>query len=94
MEQVIPGKVVERFKRNGLRMARVQYGNAVHEACLEYHPETEVGDYVLVHVEFVTHRLDTAEAERILAALAELDDLPLPITVAEPGAAQTHGCAN
>jgi hydrogenase expression/formation protein HypC len=89
MEQAIPGKVIERFERNGLRMARIEYGKAVHEVCLEYHPETEVGDYVLVHVEFVTHRLDTAEAERIIAALAEMDqlaelELPVADVVAEP----------
>ena len=56
-------------------MARVQFGGITREACLEYVPETVVGDYVLVHVGFAISRIDEAEAERTYAALKELDQL-------------------
>ena len=71
----IPGKVLTAFDRNGLRMARVQFGGIVREACLEYVPETQVGEYVLVHVGFAISRVDEAEAERTYRALQELDQL-------------------
>lgn len=58
-----------------MRMARVQFGGVVREACLDYVPETQAGDYVLVHVGFAISRVDEAEAQRTYQALAELDQL-------------------
>jgi hydrogenase expression/formation protein HypC len=71
----IPGKVVEIVTREGLHMARVQFGGVTREACLDYVPETQVGDYVLVHVGFAISRVDEEEARRTYEALAELDQL-------------------
>ncbi len=71
----IPGKVVEAFDQQGMRMARVQFGGVVREACLEYLPETQVGDYVLVHVGFAISRVDEAEAQRTYRLLEGLDQL-------------------
>jgi hydrogenase expression/formation protein HypC len=71
----IPGKVVETYDQGGLRMARVQFGGITREACLEYLPETQAGEYVLVHVGFAITRVDGAEAERTYQALIELDQL-------------------
>src|SRR3954451_21918291 len=71
----IPGKVVDTFDQRGLRMAKVQFGGIVREACLEYVPETQVGEYVLVHVGFAISRVDEAEAQRTYQALKDLDQL-------------------
>jgi hydrogenase expression/formation protein HypC len=71
----IPGKVVATFDKSGMFMARVQFGGITREACLEYVPETIVGDYVLVHVGFAISRIDEAEAQRTYAVLRELDQL-------------------
>lgn len=71
----IPGKVIETFDKGDMLMARVQFGGIIREACLEYVPETMVGDYVLVHVGFAISRIDEAEAERTYEALRELDQL-------------------
>src|ERR1700709_882132 len=71
----IPGRVVDTFAQRGLRMAKVQFGGIVREACLEYVPETQVGEYVLVHVGFAISRVDEAEAERTYPALRDLDQL-------------------
>lgn len=71
----IPGKVVEIFTQEGMHMARVQFGGVTREACLNYVPETQVGEYVLVHVGFAISRVDEEEAQRTYAALAELDQL-------------------
>jgi hydrogenase expression/formation protein HypC len=71
----IPGKVVETFEQAGMRMGRVQFGGIVREACLDYVPETQVGEYVLLHVGFAISRIDEAEAERTYQALKDLDQL-------------------
>ena len=71
----IPGKVLETFDQRGLRMARVQFGGIVREACLEYVPETQIGDYVLVHVGFAISKVDEEEAMRTYELLRELDQL-------------------
>src|ERR1035437_9955031 len=71
----IPGKVVEVFDQQGMRMAKVQFGGIVREACLEYVPETQVGDYVLVHVGFAISRVDEEEAQRTYQLLEELDNV-------------------
>lgn len=71
----IPGKVVETYDQRGLRMAKVQFGGIVREACLESVPETQLGEYVLVHVGFAISRVDEAEAERTYQALKDLDQL-------------------
>lgn len=71
----IPGKVLEAYEARGMHMAKVQFGGITREACLEYVPETQVGDYVLVHVGFAISRVDEAEAERTYQALRDLDQL-------------------
>jgi hydrogenase expression/formation protein HypC len=71
----IPGKVIETFDQAGLLMGKIQFGGIEREACLEYVPETQIGDYVLVHVGFAISRIDEAEAERTYQALRDLDQL-------------------
>ena len=71
----IPGKVIEAFDKNGMRMARVQFGGITREACLEYVPDTRVGEYVLVHVGFAISRVNEEEALRTYQLLQEMDQL-------------------
>ena len=71
----IPGKVVEIFDRNGLRMARVQFGGIHRDACVEYVPEAELGSYVLVHVGFALSVVDEEEAARTYKLFEEMGQL-------------------
>ncbi len=71
----IPGKVLEFFDINGLKMAKVQYGAIVRDACLEYTPEANVGDYVIVHVGFAISKVDEEEAARTYKLLEEMGQL-------------------
>lgn len=78
----IPGKVVELSERNGMRMARVQFGGIIREACLEYVPAAQVGQYVLVHVGFAISLVDEEEARRtyeLLENMNQLTELDAPI---------------
>lgn len=71
----IPGKVLEIYTENGMKMGRVDFGGVVKEACLEYLPEIEVGEYTIVHVGFGISRLDEEEAQRTFEILHEMDML-------------------
>jgi hydrogenase expression/formation protein HypC len=77
----IPGKILESYESGGLRMAKVQFGGIVREACLQYVPEAQANDYVVVHVGFAISRLDEAEAARtykLLEEMGQLTDLDAP----------------
>lgn len=71
----IPGKIVEFFDARGLRMGKVQFGGIVREACLQYLPEANIGDYVLVHVGFAISKIDEEEAARTYKLLEEMEQL-------------------
>lgn len=71
----IPGKVIDIYTEQGLKMGRVDFGGVVKEACLEYIPEIEIGDYTIIHVGFAISRIDAHEAQRTLAMLQEIDAL-------------------
>lgn len=71
----IPGKVTETYEQAGMRMAKVQFGGITREACLEYVPETQLGQYVLVHVGFAISTVDEEEARRTYELLEQMDQL-------------------
>ncbi|MBC8335549.1 MAG: HypC/HybG/HupF family hydrogenase formation chaperone [Anaerolineales bacterium] len=71
----VPGKIIEVTEKNGLRMAQVDFGGIVREACLEYLPEANVGDYTVIHVGFAISLLSEEEAKASLEMLQEIIDL-------------------
>ena len=74
----IPGKVLEIFERDAMQMGKVEFGGITKDICLAYLPDTEVGEYVLVHVGFAISRIDEQEAAEIfdtIRQIGELDDL-------------------
>jgi hydrogenase expression/formation protein HypC len=71
----VPGKVIDIFERDGIRMGTVDFGGVQRIACLEYAPEVELGAYVVIHVGFVISVVDEEEAARSYALLAEMDNL-------------------
>ena len=71
----VPGKILDCFESHGLRMAKVEFGGIVRDACLECIPEARAGDYVLVHVGFAISRIDEEEAARTYRLLEEMGQL-------------------
>ena len=72
----IPGKVLEiQQDANGVRLGKTNFGGIVKQVCLEYTPEVECGDYVLVHVGFALSKVDAEEAERTYQALKAMQQL-------------------
>jgi len=71
----IPGKITEIYQTNGLKMAKIDFGGVVREACLEYVPEAQVGDYTLIHVGFALNLISEQEALETLDLLRQINDL-------------------
>ena len=71
----VPGKILEIYEVESLKMSKVDFGGVVREACLEYVPEAEVGDYVIVHVGFAISLVSEEEAQATLDMLREIIDL-------------------
>ena len=71
----VPGKVIEMYESNGMKMGKVDFGGVVREACLEYLPDIQIGDYTIVHVGFGLNILDEEEAQETLQMLKEIDML-------------------
>ena len=71
----VPGKIIEIYQAGGLKMGKVDFGGVYREACLEYVPEAQVGDYTVIHVGFAINRLNEEEAQESLALLQEIVNL-------------------
>jgi hydrogenase expression/formation protein HypC len=77
----VPGRIVEVYTEDGVRMGRVDFGGITRSACLEYTPEADVGSWVVIHVGFAISVVDEEEARRayeLLAEMGNLEDIDLP----------------
>jgi hydrogenase expression/formation protein HypC len=70
----VPGKVVEATDLGFTRVAKVQFGGVTRQVSLDFVPETQVGDYVLVHVGFAISRVSPEEAERTYELLRQMQE--------------------
>jgi hydrogenase expression/formation protein HypC len=68
----VPGKIVEKYEKGGLQMAKVDFGGVFREACLAYVPEAKVGEYCIIHVGFAISLLSESEANETLNLLRQI----------------------
>lgn len=68
----VPGRITEVYESGGLRMGRIDFGGVTREACLEYVPEADVGDYTVIHVGFAISVLSEEEADATLELIREI----------------------
>jgi len=68
----IPGQILEPTEIDGLRVGRVQFGGVTRDAYLDYVPEAQPGDYVIVHVGFAISKVDAEEARRTYELLEQM----------------------
>jgi len=72
----IPGKIEEIDQQAIMRTARVNFNGMVKEVCIEWVPEAEVGQYVIVHAGFAISVLDEKEALESLNLINEVAQSP------------------
>ena len=76
----VPGMILEVEQQANNRLGTIQFGGITRQAYLDFVPEANVGDYVIVHVGFAISRVDAEEARRTYdilekMGLLEEDDL-------------------
>ena len=68
----VPGKIIEIYQKEGLKMAKVDFSGVKREACLEHVPEAQIGDYAIIHVGFAISLLSEEEAQETLDLLRQV----------------------
>ncbi|MEW5843575.1 MAG: HypC/HybG/HupF family hydrogenase formation chaperone [Bacteroidota bacterium] len=73
----IPGKIISIDNSNPeLKMAKVDFAGVMKNVCIEWLPDVQTGEYVLVHVGFALNKIDVEDAEKTLADLRAMGELP------------------
>jgi len=70
----VPGKVLAATDIGASPIAKVQFGDITRQVYLDFVPEVQAGDYVLVHVGFAISRVEAEEAERTYELLRQLQE--------------------
>jgi len=72
----VPGKIISIDNSNSeLRIAKINFGGIIKEACIQWLDDVSIGDYVIVHAGFALNKIDTQEAEETIAILNKMADL-------------------
>ena len=68
----VPGRILTIAEVDGTVMAEADFGGVRKNVCLQYVPDAQVGEYVIVHVGFAIQRLDEQSAQDTLAEFEKL----------------------
>lgn len=90
----VPGKILRMEDRDGTLMSVVDFGGVQKDVCLQYIPDAQVGEYVVVHVGFAIQRLDEESAIQTLADFERLGVLEEEFGDGFELAARQAGMAN
>ena len=63
---------MEIHREQGLLFGKVRFGGITRSICLEYVPDAQVGEFVVVHVGFAISKIDAGEAARSYEVLEEI----------------------
>ena len=87
----IPGRIVDIYEEQGLRMGKLDFGGTIRKCCLQYIPAAVVGDYALVHVGFALSTVDAAEAARTYKLLEDMGAVMAECEGGEPEPSEEQG---
>jgi hydrogenase expression/formation protein HypC len=72
----VPAKILSFDERNpNIKMAKVDFAGATTDVCMEWLPEAQIGDYVLVHVGTALSVIDKNDALESIKALKKMGDI-------------------
>lgn len=71
----VPGKIIEIYESQGLKMGKIDFGGVLREACLAYIPEAKLGDYTIIHVGFALNIISEKEAQETLELLKNISNI-------------------
>jgi hydrogenase expression/formation protein HypC len=71
----IPGQIISIDDSNPeMKMAKVQFGEAFRDICIQWLKDVSVGDYILAHVGTALSKVDEEDAKFTLDALREMGE--------------------
>ena len=73
----VPGKIVEIFEKNNVKMCNIDFGGSIREACLDFVPEAKIGDFTIIHVGFAMSIISEEEAQKTLDLIREIQEQDL-----------------
>jgi hydrogenase expression/formation protein HypC len=85
----VPGKIVEIYDSGDLRMGKIDFGGVTREACLDFVPEAQLGDYTVIHVGFAISLLSEQEAQETLDLLREISNVEEELGIEPAGNGST-----
>jgi len=68
----VPGKIIEIYEKQDLKMAKMDFSGVTREACIEHVPEAKIGDYAIIHVGFAISLLSEEEAQESIDLIREI----------------------
>jgi hydrogenase expression/formation protein HypC len=71
----VPGKIIEIYESQGLKMGKIDFGGVLREACLAYVPDAKLGDYTIIHVGFALNIISEKEAQETLELLINISNI-------------------
>lgn len=71
----VPGKIISIDDKDMMKMAKVDFAGVVREVCLDWLPEANIGEYVVVHAGFALNTVDEKEAKETLKLFHEMGAL-------------------
>jgi hydrogenase expression/formation protein HypC len=80
----VPGKVLEIDSAAYPKMGIAGFGGIRKRVCLEWLPEVQIGDYVIVHVGFAISKVDESEAVKTLKQLELIDGALEELKIPDP----------
>lgn len=71
----VPGKIISIDSTNpDLKMAKINFGGILKDACIQWLDDVKEGDYVIVHAGFALNKVDVDEAEETIRMLNEMSE--------------------
>lgn len=71
----VPGKIISIDNSNTeLKMAKVNFGGILKDACIQWLDDVKEGDYIIVHAGFALNKLNADEAEETIRLLNEMSN--------------------
>lgn len=68
----IPGRIIDRWEEpDGAIVAEVDFAGEVRTAKLNFLPDLEIGDYVIVHAGFALTRVPADQVGQVMAAMQD-----------------------
>lgn len=72
----VPGKIISIDDSDpDLKMAKVKFGGAIQDICIQWLDDVTIGDYVMAHIGTALSKVDEEDAKIMLDSLTAMGDI-------------------